>query len=211
MDLNADFDQRASAHTSTMDWVTSPMPGVERKMLDRIGNEVARAATVVRYAPGSVFSSHIHTGGEEFLVLGGVFQDEHGDFPRGSYVRNPPESRHTPGSADGCTILVKLWQFDLNDRVDTKLRTHQLIYSPVRNHSGRSTAELHHDAREHVCMQQWQPGTQVLESFASGVELFVLGGVSPSKTKPSPQARGYAYPARAHYEPRSVATALTCG
>lgn len=98
-------------------------------------------------------------------------------------MRNPPESRHTPGSADGCTILVKLWQFDLNDRVDTKLRSHQLIYSPVTNHSGRSTTELHHDAREHVCMQHWQPGTQVLESFTSGVKLFVLGGVSPNKMK----------------------------
>ena len=77
-------------------------------MFDRIGDEVARATSIVRYAPGSAFSPHVHTGGEEFLVLDGVFQDEHGDFAAGTYVRNPPETRHTPASAQGCTIFVKL-------------------------------------------------------------------------------------------------------
>ena len=81
---------------------------VERRMLDRIGEEVARTTSVVRYAPQSRFSPHTHGGGGEFLVLDGVFQDEHGDFP----IRNPPTSSHTSGSAPGCTIFVKLWQFD---------------------------------------------------------------------------------------------------
>lgn len=113
MEVNADFDQRASVHADKIDWLASPMPGVERRMLDRIGDEVARATTIVRYAPDSHFSPHVHTGGEEFLVLEGVFQDEHGDFPVGSYIRNPPQSSHTPGSKEGCTIFVKFWQFDL--------------------------------------------------------------------------------------------------
>ena len=81
-------------------------------MLDRIGAEVARATSIVRYAPASRFPAHVHGGGEEFLVLDGVFQDEHGDFPAGAYIRNPPQSRHTPRSAPGCIIFVKLWQFD---------------------------------------------------------------------------------------------------
>jgi anti-sigma factor ChrR (cupin superfamily) len=83
------------------------MPGVHRRMLDRIGGEVARATSIVRYAPASHFSPHIHDGGEEFLVLEGTFQDEHGGYPVGSYVRNPPTSSHTPGSSVGCTIFVK--------------------------------------------------------------------------------------------------------
>jgi anti-sigma factor ChrR (cupin superfamily) len=115
MNLNADFTKRAIVHAATLDWKASPMPGVERRMLDRIGDEVARATSIVRYAPGSHFSPHMHGGGEEFLVLEGVFQDEHGDFPSGCYVRNPPGSRHTPGSTLGCTMFVKLWQFDLAD------------------------------------------------------------------------------------------------
>ena len=90
MNLNADFTKRVVVHAASLDWKASPMPGVERRMLDRIGDEVARATSIVRYAPESHFSPHVHGGGEEFLVLEGVFQDEHGDFPAGYYVRNPP-------------------------------------------------------------------------------------------------------------------------
>src|SRR5689334_6703944 len=112
MEINADFSRAAVVHAARLLWVASPMVGVDRRMLDRIGEEVARATSIVRYAAGSRFSPHTHGGGEEFLVLDGVFQDEHGDYPAGSYVRNPPTSRHTPGSAPGCVLFVKLWQFD---------------------------------------------------------------------------------------------------
>src|ERR1700750_3273543 len=96
MELNDDFSQRAVVHAAKLAWTPSPMAGVERRMLDRIGEEVARATSVVRYVPASYFSPHTHGGGEEFLVLEGIFEDEHGAFPAGSYVRNPPTSRHTP-------------------------------------------------------------------------------------------------------------------
>src|SRR5262249_54084446 len=116
MNLNADFSKRAVVHAAAVDWKASPVPGVERRMLDRIGDEVARATSIVRYAPRSYFPPHVHGGGEEFLVLEGEFQDEHGVFPAGSYVRNPPQSRHTPGSTPGCVLFVKLWQFYPADR-----------------------------------------------------------------------------------------------
>lgn len=67
----------------------------------------ARATSLVRYQPGSHFSAHEHGGGEEILVLDGVFEDEHGYYPAGSYLRNPPGSRHTPGSTEGCVIFVR--------------------------------------------------------------------------------------------------------
>src|SRR5262252_1743256 len=105
MKLNADFSRRAVVHAGGLDWVASPMPGGHRRMVDRIGDEVARATSIVRYAPASHFP-HVHDGGEEFLVLEGTFQDEHGDYPVGSYVRNPPTLSHTSGSSAGCTILV---------------------------------------------------------------------------------------------------------
>ena len=116
MELNTDFSRRVVIHAGRLPWVASPMAGVERRMLDRIGDEVARATSIVRYAPGSHFSPHTHDGGEEFFVLDGVFRDEHGEYPAGSYIRNPPTSRHTPGSVPGCILFVKLWQFDLSDR-----------------------------------------------------------------------------------------------
>ncbi len=96
MEVNADFSQRVVLDTNALDWIPSPLPGVDRRMLDRIGNEVARATSIVRYAPGSSFSAHTHSGGEEFLVLDGVFSDEHGDYGPGFYVRNPVGSAHTP-------------------------------------------------------------------------------------------------------------------
>jgi anti-sigma factor ChrR (cupin superfamily) len=115
MQLNADFTQRALIRPADSPWVASPMPGVERRMLDRIGDEVARATSIVRYAAGAHFSEHHHPGGEEFLVLEGVFSDERGDYPAGTYVRNPIGSHHAPFSREGCTIFVKLMQFDPAD------------------------------------------------------------------------------------------------
>jgi anti-sigma factor ChrR (cupin superfamily) len=163
-------------HSDAMEWQASPMVGVHRRMLDRIGDEVARATTVVRYAPGSHFSPHTHTGGEEFVVLEGVFQDEHGDFPAGSYVRNPPTSRHTPGSQDGCVILVKLWQFDLADRTQVRTDTNPLAWVAEPNRPGVSVQHLFQDGRETVQMERWDPGTAVSLDLPDGAEFFVLDG-----------------------------------
>ena len=122
---------------------------------------VARATTIVRYAPESSFSAHVHTGGEEFFVLEGVFQDEHGDFPAGSYIRNPPESSHTPGSAPGCTIFVKLWQFDPADRTHIRTDTAKLRYMPDAARPGVTAASLYVDDREDVSMEKWEAGAEV--------------------------------------------------
>jgi anti-sigma factor ChrR (cupin superfamily) len=98
MEINADFSKRVAVHAARLPWIPSPIKGIDRRMLDCIGDEVARATSIVRCAQYSHFSAHTHGGGEEFLVLDGVFQDEHGEFPVGSYIRNPPRSHHTPGS-----------------------------------------------------------------------------------------------------------------
>ena len=115
MKINADFAEHALVVPDESAWVRSPESGVDRLMLDRIGDEVARATSIVRYAAGSRFARHTHAKGEEFLVLDGVFSDETGDYPPGTYVRNPPGTGHAPYCADGCRILVKLRQFDAED------------------------------------------------------------------------------------------------
>ncbi len=176
MELNADFTKRAVMHGAAMPWQASPIPGVERKMLDRIGDEVARATTIVRYAPHSQFSPHTHGGGEEFLVLAGVFQDEHGDYPVGTYVRNPPTSHHTPGSASGCIILVKLWQFDPSDRTQITLNTTQQDYIPDNARLGVSTLPLFADERETVQLEQWAAHASIDVLAPGGLEVFVLQG-----------------------------------
>ena len=176
MDLNADFTKRASAHAQSNPWVASPMPGVDRRMLDRLGDEVARATSIVRYAPGSAFSAHTHTGGEEFLVLDGVFQDEHGDFPVGTYVRNPPTTSHTPSAADGATILVKLWQFDLDDRTQVRIDTTAETSSPAPGRPGVATIPLFHDLREDVRIELWEAGQQIDLDNPKGIEILVIFG-----------------------------------
>jgi len=177
-DINSDFAQRVVVHSAQIPWIASPIVGVDRRMLDRIGDEVARATSVVRYAPKSRFSAHVHGGGEEFLVLDGVFQDEHGDFPVGSYIRNPPTSSHTPGSETGCKILVKLWQFDPTDRKHVRIDTSKLTFTPLvdPDRKGVETMGLFADKSENVRLERWAPGASVELDLKGGGEFFVLEG-----------------------------------
>jgi len=176
MELNADFSQRAAVHAARLAWTASPIAGVERRMLDRIGEEVARATSIVRYAPQSRFSPHTHGGGEEFLVLEGVFRDEHGDFPAGSYIRNPPTSSHTPGSLPGTTIFVKLWQFDPEDRTQLRLDTAAMDYVPDPERTGVELIALFQDERESVRLERWAPNAEIVLPTPGGIELLVLDG-----------------------------------
>jgi len=176
MELNADFTQRVVMHGEEIAWLDSPMAGVSRRMLDRIGDEVARATSIVRYAPGSAFSPHVHSGGEEFIVLDGVFSDEHGDFPSGFYIRNPPQSRHTPGSGPGCIIMVKLWQFDLADRTHVRIDTNKIGVVSDAARAGVSVTPLFRDSREDVRIEYWAPHAEIAVGAKGGAEYFVLAG-----------------------------------
>lgn len=177
MKLHADRTQRVVVSSTDLPWVDSPMPGVQRRMLERDGDEVARATSVVRYAPGSSFSAHTHGGGEEFLVLDGIFSDEQGDYPAGTYVRNPVGSQHTPASHAGCTILVKLWQMQPDDQQRVAVQTPQADWRPGLV-EGLAVLPLHAYGTEQVALVRWAPGTQFQRhSHYGGEEIFVLEGV----------------------------------
>ncbi|MCC1492905.1 cupin domain-containing protein [Cognatishimia sp. F0-27] len=173
MELNADFTKPVLLATDTLAWHGSPAAGVERRMLDRIGGEVARATSIVRFKPGHAFDAHTHGGGEEFIVLEGVFQDEHGDYPAGTYVRNPPTSRHTPHSQEGCTIFVKLWQFDPEDR--HQMRT-DMTEDLEETGAGLFQKTLFEDARETVTYTEADPGATLAVSAPGGIECLVIDG-----------------------------------
>jgi len=176
MKLNADFNRRVVVRHDDTDWTPSPMAGVHRKMLDRVGDEVARATTIVRFEPNAEFPAHTHDRGEEFLVLDGVFEDEHGAFPAGSYIRNPPTSHHAPSAPEGATILVKLHQFDPDDRTHVRIATQKSAPVPVAGRPGVSVLPLFVDAREDVRLEDWAPGAEVALDLPGGAELFVLAG-----------------------------------
>ena len=176
MDVNADFSKRVMLHSDEIEWKKSPMAGVDRRRLDRIDNEADRVTTIVRYAPDSSFSPHIHTGGEEFIVLDGIFEDDYGNWPTGSYIRNPPTSKHQPGSKDGCVIFVKLAQFNPDDRTFVHADVAKLGSVEDRNREGVKVSPLFQDADEDVRVEYWDANTTVTIDTAGGAEILVLDG-----------------------------------
>jgi anti-sigma factor ChrR (cupin superfamily) len=175
MRINADFSRQIIVDSRNSDWVRSPESGVDRIMLDRIGDELARATSIVRYAPGSSFSRHEHAKGEEFLVLEGVFSDEDANYPTGTYVRNPPGSGHAPFSEDGCRILVKLRQFAPDDL------TRIVINTSTSNSWLQTDADciesllLHRHGAEQVHMLRVAAGASV-NLPTDGAEVLVVSG-----------------------------------
>lgn len=169
---NDQFDRSVVEHYAHIDWQSSPSAGVDRKPLDRVGDEVARATSLVRYQANSHFPTHIHHGGEEFLVLEGTFADEHGEYPAGSYVRNPPTTHHAPKVDGGCLIFVKLWQFDPADR--HSLQVHfSLDAGNIRAHRHQ---RLFRDSRETVGVEYWPAQHCADIGDPGGVEILILEG-----------------------------------
>ena len=177
MHLHTNFSQRVVIQIEDLPWQDSPLAGVQRRMLERDGGEVARATSIVRYAPNSHFSAHTHSGGEEFLVLEGVFSDAYGDYPPGTYVRNPCGSSHAPYSKEGCTIFVKLRQMDEQDQKRIAIETQQTSWLPGAV-KGLQVMPLHAFGTEHVALVKWAPGTQFQRhQHWEGEEIFVLEGI----------------------------------
>jgi anti-sigma factor ChrR (cupin superfamily) len=173
--INSDRAKVAIAHARKLPWRASPQAGVERRMLERIGGEVAVATSIVRYAPGSRFDAHTHELGEEFLVLEGTFRDEHGSYPTGTYVRNPPGSNHRPFSDEGCVIFVKLRQMNPKETRRVALLPHEMLWTPATPR--RQSTTLHESTRETVTLELLHPGCTIpARTTPGGEELFVVDG-----------------------------------
>lgn len=171
--INADLAKAALVDSTRLDWQASPQAGVERRMLDRDGAEVARATSIVRYAPHSRFPSHQHPAGEEFLVLDGVFSDEHGDYPQGTYVRNPPGSAHAPFTRSGCIILVKLRQMREHGEQALVINSTEIEWEPLETGSRKCLFSA--SWGEQVSIDRLDPGARV-EGETGPLEIFLLSG-----------------------------------
>lgn len=174
MQVRSSFDRRVALPTADALWVPSPTPGVDRLLLDRVGDEVARATSLVRFAAGRTFAAHTHGGGEEFLVLDGIFCDEGGAYPPGTYVRNPIGSRHTPFSEVGCILLVKLHQMQ---RRESRLVVDTRAAAWEDTPWGRALPLFESPDGERVRMESWHAGTAPgPRDYPGGAELFSLDG-----------------------------------
>ncbi len=203
MRLNADFRKRVVIRPEDYSWVRSPASGVDRMMLDRIGDEVARATTIVRFRPGSQFDAHTHEGGEEYLVLEGTFSDENGDYGAGTYVRNPIGTTHKPRIADGCTIFVKLHQFDPSDTEAKVIDTRRAAFQPG-SAPGLTVLPLHAAVNENVALVRWAPGTQFSDhAHWGGEEILVIEGVFQDEHGDYPAGTWIRSPHMSRHRPRS--------
>lgn len=173
--LNMNFAERIVIDTESMSWLVSPAQGVWRKPLEREEAESGHTTSIVRYEAGSQFKTHPHPMGEEILVLDGVFSDQYGDYPAGTYIRNPPGSSHAPFSKQGCTILVKLNQFDARDSATVRIDTRKQQW--LAGQGGLEVMPLHNFEHEHVALVKWPVGERFQpHKHFGGEEIFVLSG-----------------------------------
>jgi len=173
--LNMNFEKRVVINSKTESWIASPRAGVWRKPLAREEAERGHATSIVRYEPGASFSSHDHPLGEEIFVLEGVFSDETGDYPAGTYFRNPEGFIHAPFSKEGCVILVKLHQFQDGDNKHIRIDTRAAGWFPGQG--GLQVLPLHEFQGESVALVKWPAGEHFqLHSHPGGEEIFVIKG-----------------------------------
>jgi anti-sigma factor ChrR (cupin superfamily) len=165
-------------HADELPWVQSPTPSVWRKRLAHSGpSESGRVTSIVRYDAGSAFPSHPHPEGEEILVLEGVFSDEHGDYPAGTFLLHSEGFRHAPFSREGCTLFVKLRQAP-GTRQPVRLDTTRADWRAT-GIDGVERLELYADPgfpeRKHLT--RVAPGVRVGPlQFPDGEEILVLAG-----------------------------------
>ena len=173
--LNMDFSQAVCISADESLWVTSPADGVSRVHLEREAEESGHTTSFVRFAPGSSFPEHTHTQGEELYVLSGVFSDENGDYPAGTYLRNPPGSQHKPFTKEGCELFVKLDQFQPDDSEPVVIRPDDQVW-------GAGIGNLHvlplHEFQGHSTALVFWPENEVFQSHThwGGEEIVVLSG-----------------------------------
>jgi anti-sigma factor ChrR (cupin superfamily) len=177
--INGDLTVRVAVDTAAMDWTPSPSGAVWRKRVHLVGPaESGQVTSVVRYEPNSTFHAHAHPDGEEILVLEGVFSDEHGDWPAGTYLLNPEGFRHAPFSRGGCTLFVKLRQFPGRAREHVALRTESLPWQPTAR-AGVTVRPLYSQAgfADAMRLERWAPRASLGHlSYPHGAELLVLDG-----------------------------------
>jgi anti-sigma factor ChrR (cupin superfamily) len=177
--LNGELETRIAIDSNTLEWTESPGGEVQRKRLHRVGPaESGQVTSIVRYLPGSEFPSHPHPEGEEILVLEGVFSDEHGDWPAGTYLLNPEGFAHKPFSREGCLLFVKLRQFPGADRKHVVIDTKESEWrSSVRRGVFWKKLYAQEPYSDHMRIERWsRPGDVGRLNFPQGAELFVLSG-----------------------------------
>lgn len=175
IDLNMDFSKTAYLLPTQQHWSNSPANGISGIPLERESAESGHATSFVSYQAGSSFPRHQHIHGEEIYVIDGVLSDENGDYPAGTYIRNPAGLHHSPFSKQGCTLFVKLNQFQTDDN-------QQIVIKPEQQQWGNGIGNLKvcslHSFNTESTALVWWPSNEVFQPHAhyGGEEVVVLKG-----------------------------------
>ena len=151
------------------------MPGVDRRMLDHIGDEVARATSIVRYAPHSHFSPTPMAGrrlpgagrrvpGRAWRLSRRLLRPQPADHAAHAGLRTrlrdlrqalAVRSRRSHGGAD---------------------RTGKSEFKPASGRPGVELMPLFQDAGEEVRLERWTPAARIEVALPQGAEFLVLSG-----------------------------------
>jgi len=204
--INGNLAIPAVADTSRMPWTPSPSGSVWRKRVHLVGpTESGQVTSVVRYEPHSSFPAHDHPEGEEILVLDGVFSDEHGDWPAGTFLLNPEGFRHAPFSEPGCVLFVRLRQFPGRERRHLVIDTRKFAWQPG-SHAAVAYKELYRQAgfTDVIRLERWQPGADLgVVTYELGAEFFVLDGAFADDAGAYATGCWLRFPADSQHHPRS--------
>lgn len=205
--INGDLNVRAVADTTSMDWTPSPSGSVWRKRVHLVGPpESGQVTSVVRYEPDSSFPAHDHPEGEEILVLDGVFSDEHGDWPAGTFLLNPEGFRHTPFSKPGCVLFVKLRQFAGRERRHVVVDTGKLEWQPSTiTGVGYKPLYQQDGFSDLVRLERWEPKTDPgTITYEQGAELYVIEGGFEDESGAYAKGCWLRFPVGSAHHPRSA-------
>lgn len=173
--LNMDLSKPACVLASQQHWLESPADGVSRMPLEKEAEESGHTTSLVRFAPGSSFPPHVHPLGEEIFVLDGVFSDENGDYPAGTYIRNPPKTKHSPFTLAGCTLFVKLDQFHPEDTQAVVIRSEDRQWQ--QGHGNLQVTPLHQFETQHTALVHWPAHEKFIQhQHWGGEEIVVIEG-----------------------------------
>lgn len=177
--IHGDLKAFCSVDTARMEWTASPSGTVWRKRVHLVGPaESGQVTSVVRYERNASFPEHDHPGGEEILVLDGIFSDQQGDWPAGTFLLNPEGFRHAPFSRDGCVLLVKLRQYPGSDRLQAATDTNSLTWQQTSVQGVRSKLLYAQNGyTDTVELQKWEANSSPgVVAFPEGAEVFVING-----------------------------------
>ena len=110
-------------------------------------------------------------GGQEYAD-----SNEHGDYPVGTYKRNPVGTEHAPIVKDGCMIIVKLGQFQDGDDQNVEINTANQAFTQDENRAAVQYQALHKFKQEMVRLERWAHDSSITLENTGGIEVLVVNG-----------------------------------